>query len=752
MGNLKKPIRMVGMNTAAAIMSEPERECLSGEVIDIRWRDQESGRTILKVAVRGYREPVVMLGVTLAEVGEIVTAQGQWRTHPTHGRQFVADGILAERPSSARAIEKYLASGVIRGIGPSLAERIVAAFGDKTFEVLDKTPERLSEVKGIGKGRVAEIVRIWKQGELERKVLVRLAEYGIVGAIAMRVLRQYGGSAVDVVLNNPYRLAREVRGIGFKLADEIALRLGVPRDSRERIIAGIAHCIHVSTGMGNCGVPKEAFKQQAIELLGCDPNAVIGEIEEQAARRTFIVGVNLNGESVVFDRRLLDAEYRIARALRERVQKAAPWAITPEQAREIAIESERACKVELAPEQRQAVEMALLRSVSILTGGPGTGKTSTLKVILEALRRVRAKVILGAPTGKAAKRMRETTGMDAATVARLIGMGRGDTSEPVEINCDTLIIDEASMVDVRMLDDVLDALDARASILFVGDVDQLPSVAAGRVLGDMIDSGVIPTTRLTKVFRQAEASAIIRNAHRVNQGRDLEPQGDAPQDFYFIPAATPEATAAWVTKLVQEHIPERIGIPANNVQVLAPMRKGTNGTEALNAELQRILNPAPGAVVEKYGRRFCVGDRVLQTVNNYDLGVMNGESGIVVAIDTKAEMMTVNVDGTRVEYPFSELDQLDLAYAMTVHKSQGSQFDAVVIPLTMQHYMMLQRAILYTGITRAVRFCVVVGDPKAVRAAIENARTQPRITALQMLLERPDAIPGYKSRPKRKES
>lgn len=718
------------MNTAP---EAPATETVRGEISTITYRNSDTGYSILRIAVRGQREPVTVVGTSLAAVGELVEATGQWKVHATFGRQLAADSIMVSRPTSASGIQRYLASGAVRGIGPKLAERIVKTFGDKTLDVLDNAPEKLASIKGISEQRAADIATVWQASQGERQLQVYLASHGIMGALALRIIKKYAGATIDVVERQPYRLAKEVTGIGFPTADAIALKLGMPHDSLERVVAGLRHVVTTGTGLGHCGIPRDRFLQQAAELLGLPVAFLLPAVDDQIAKREFLAELVQDGQRQIFDKRLLDAERRIATALRN-IDTIPAWSITPDKARKIAAEAEQACGMTLEPEQYAAVEMALLRTASILTGGPGTGKTSTLKVVLAALNRVGARVILGAPTGKAAKRMTESTGQAASTVARLIGMGRPSDAPPTTIDCDILILDEASMVDVVMLDKVLACLTPGASILFVGDVDQLPSVSAGRVLADMIESGKVPTVCLTRIFRQAAQSAIIRNAHRINRGEGIEAQGVGACDFYFIDAEEPEAAAAWITRLVQQDIPQRIGIPANEVQVLAPMRKGGTGTEALNARIQEALNPNPAAFVTRMGRRYGVGDRVLQLVNNYDLGVMNGESGIITAVDNEGGKVTVDVDGLKAEYPFSDLDQLDLAYAMTVHKSQGSQFPAVVMPITTQHYMMLQRSILYTAVTRAARFCVLVGQRKALNMAIENARAEPRITALKRML------------------
>lgn len=721
--------------TPAIASMLPAEEELTGEVAAIHFRKDETGFSILGLRVPVLRELVTVVGMSLAQLGEHVLVKGRWKQHPKFGRQLEASTIVAHRPTSAAGIERYLASGVVKGIGPALAARIVAALGEDTFRVLEEEPHRIACIPGIGAKRAEEIAKVWNESQAERRVQLFLAGHNIVGALAHRIMRAYGGQTIEVIETDPYRLAREVRGIGFTTADTIARSLGVPETAPERIEAGLRHVVTTMAGQGHCGLPREGFLKLAREALSLGDGYIVPVMDEQLRAREFMIPVILPpGDRFIFDQRLFEAEGRIVEAINA-MTTTPPWAVTPERAQEIVREAEAECGVELAPEQRAAVEMALRARISVLTGGPGTGKTSTLKVILAALKEVRARVLLGAPTGKAAKRMRESTGNPASTVARLIGMGREEASEPVSIDCDILVIDESSMVDIPMLDKVLECLQYGAALLFVGDVDQLPSVGPGRVLADLIQSGEIATTRLTRIFRQAATSAIIRNAHRINRGEAIEPPGyQEGSDFHFIEVPNPELVGPRIAALVQRHIPERIGIPAHDVQVLSPMRKSATGTEALNALLQTTLNPEPAAKIERFGRRYGVGDRVLQTVNNYELGVMNGESGIIRSVDHDASIVVVQVDDTLVEYPFGDLDQLDLAYAMTVHKSQGSQFPAIVMPVTTQHYIMLQRAIVYTGITRATKFCVLVGQRRALDMAIKNARLEPRVTSLGIRL------------------
>lgn len=716
---------------------------LAGEVQSIVFRSEDTGHSVMRVAVAGNRDPSTVIGVTFAATGEVIEAQGQWITHPKYGRQFQAAGIMVQRPTSRHAILRYLQGGAIPGIGKVLAERIVATFGDRTTDALDAGAEALRSVPGLGEKKAKAICDAWAESRATHELMAQLAGYGITPALAARIARQYGPAAPDIVKRTPYRLATEVRGVGFATADAIAKANGIAPDAPDRIEAGLLHLIGTVGAAGHTGVPQAAFLERAsTELLHLPEHVIRPVFDDLIEEGKRIVWVNTpagDGEhiSAVFDGRLFRAEKRIAQAMSALRVGRPTWSevLDAKGVAAVVAEAEKAAGVPLSDEQRRGVEMAVSGKVGVLTGGPGTGKTSTLRVILEAMRVVGAKVALAAPTGKAAKRMRETTGHAAATLARLTGMGVAESDDELpQIEADILIVDEASMVDVPLFDRTLKCLSSVASLLLVGDVDQLPSVGPGRVLADILDSQALPVTRLTQVFRQAAASRIIRNAHRINTGLPLESEAEAPPeslaDMHFLSESDPEAIADRIVALVSKHIPERIGIEPEAIQVLSPMRKTPTGADALNRRLQAALNPNPGRFVERGGRRFGVGDRVLQTVNNYDLGVMNGESGIVTDVDHEAKEMMVNVDGMTVAYPFNELDQLDLSYAMSIHKSQGSQFDAVIIPVTTQHYMMLQRSILYTGLTRASRFCVLIGQPKALNMAIQNVKPNQRMTLL----------------------
>ncbi|MEY2151103.1 ATP-dependent RecD-like DNA helicase [Rhodanobacter sp. 115] len=711
----------------------------TGTILAISYRNEETGYTIMRVqpADLTMGASVAVVGLTLADLGDEVNVVGAWNNHPKFGSQVKADTITAVRPSTPETIEKYLASGVLPGVGAGLAKRIVKVFGAETLDVLDADPERLLEVQGIGERKIDAIAEAWKEQKSAQDIMVFLAGQDISPAMAIRIFKRYGPMAPEVIRQNPYRLATDVRGIGFLMADKIAASLGIPKNSPQRIEAGLRYVVQQATGRGHCGITHADALKAAGVVLG-QPEHLIGETLDNllaAGDQELTSKAIASGVPCVFSRKLFVAENEIAKRVAALAKLAGPWPDASEADLDALVaRAEERAGMTLASAQRAAVRLALTRRVSILTGGPGTGKTSTLGAILASLLERRLRIKLAAPTGKAAKRMREATGYDAQTVARLIGMGAG---EPQPIECDVLVIDEASMIDVPMMDAVLTQLDPNASLLLVGDVDQLPSVGPGRVLADLIESGAVPVTRLTEIFRQAAQSAIIRNSHRINRGQGIEdaPPPDAPApDFYFIACDSPAEVSRRIVRLVTQSIPERRGIAAGDVQVLSPMRRTETGTDALNLALRAALNPHPVDEIKRGTFTFGVGDKVLQTVNNYELGVMNGESGTIASIDHEARTMRVSVDGKDVDYPVADLDQLTLAYAMTIHKAQGSQFPAVVIPVTTQHYMMLLRSILYTGVTRATKFCVIVGQRRALDMAIRNDRLEPRLTRLEPLL------------------
>lgn len=729
----------VAKSTANFVPSIGAPVSFSGAVRRVFFRNDESGHSVIKVEPfdLALGTDVIVVGATLADEGQEVTVKGTWTRHAKYGEQVKAESIIALRPTSPDAIQLYLASGVLPGIGEGMAKRIVAKFGAETINILDSDPERLLEVSGIGERKIDGIMEAWGEQKASQQILMFLAGQGISPALAIRIYKTYGNKAIEVIRSNPYKLAENVRGIGFQTADKIAMSMGVPPNSLQRIEAGLQHVVREGTSRGHCGLPTDSVVDTTSEMLSLPEGAISPVLQNMFDRgdkrlTEQVLPIDL---PCVFSRRLFTGEDKIAEKMQWLARLPGTWKAEDGEVAKLVEQVEEASGMQLANAQRAAVMQALTRRVSILTGGPGTGKTSTLKVVLSALLARRLNVVLAAPTGKAAKRMREATGHDAKTVARLIGMG---ADEVPPIDCDVLIIDEASMVDVPMMQAVLEQLVPDASLVLVGDVDQLPSVGPGRVLADLIESGVVPVTRLTEVFRQAAQSAIIRNSHRINRGIGIEketpPDAPAP-DFHFIESDDPAKMVGLIVRMVTQHIPSRIGIAAGDVQVLSPMRKSETGVQNLNAVLQEAVNPDPQEKIVRNMIRFGVGDRVLQTVNNYDLGVMNGEAGIIRSISKEDGNVSVEIDGREVGYKVSDLDQLTLAYAMTIHKSQGSQFPAVVMPVSSQHYMMLQRAILYTGITRASKFCVLIGQRKALEMAIRNDRMEPRLTRLRLLLQ-----------------
>ncbi len=734
-------------------------EVLAGSIERVTFHNASNGFCVLRIKARGHRDLVTVVGHA-AEIsaGEWVTVSGHWVNDREHGQQFKAAFLKSSPPTTADGIEKYLGSGMIRGIGPIYASKLVAAFGDQVLEVIDEAPERLREVPGIGQVRAARIAQAWADQKVVREIMVFLHSHGVGTARAVRIFKTYGNDAVQVMAENPYRLARDIRGIGFRTADAIAARLGIAPDAMIRIRAGVNYALLEASGEGHCGLPTAALQKLAGELL------TVEEVDENGTSRRLPVAVeriaaaleleisegavvtdSLAHEPAIFLANLHRDERSIADALRELALGQPPWGI---------IDAERAMdwveqrlRLQLAFSQRQAVEQALASKVLVITGGPGVGKTTLINAILQILAAKRLRILLAAPTGRAAKRMGDTTGLEAKTIHRLLefdpatyGFRRGPD---LPLECDLLVVDETSMVDVPLMASLLAALPCEAALLLVGDVDQLPSVGPGQVLADVISSGVVPVTRLTEVFRQAASSRIITSAHAINGGQlpDLRPPSDGGNtDFYFLPAETPEQAVALVLKVVGERIPERFGLdPIQEVQVLCPMARGGCGSRSLNLELQKLLNPDPSEQVERFGWRFAAGDKVMQIANDYDKEVFNGDVGTIDAIDSDNSELSVlfptseaGVAGSRaVVYGWGELDHLVPAYACTIHKSQGSEYPAVVIPLLTQHYAMLQRNLVYTGLTRGKQLVVLVGQTKALAMAVKNHRSRRRYTKLE---------------------
>jgi len=734
---------------ADAARAEPAGEFLAGAVERVTYHNPENGFCVLRVKARGHRDLVVLVGHAAAiAAGEFVQASGTWQNDRRHGMQFRASFLKAAPPTSAEGIARYLGSGMIRGIGPIYAKRLVQSFGAAVLDVIEREPARLEEVSGIGPKRLQRIRDGWAEQKIVREIMLFLHGHGVSTARSVRIYKTYGAEALRVISENPYRLARDVRGIGFVSADTIAEKLGIAKDAPIRIRAGIGYALAEAMDEGHCGLPREELLDLTAKLIAVERAAVETALALELAAGD-VVADTLGGRDAVFLVGLYRGEQEIAARLG--ALAAGPLAWPPIDPAKAIPWVERKTGLVLAESQREAVTLALSSKLLVITGGPGVGKTTLLNAILRILRAKGARVALAAPTGRAAKRLAESTGLDARTIHRLLeinpatGQFRRDAANPLP--CDLLVLDEASMVDVPLARALLRAVPEQAAMLIVGDVDQIPSVGPGQVLADIIASGAVPVVRLREVFRQAAASRIVLNAHLINRGLMPEPEPEGPggeeSDFHFVPAAEPDELIRKLVALVAERIPRRFGLdPLRDIQVLCPMNRGGLGARALNIALQKALNPAPGeGSIERFGFTYSPGDKVMQVENDYERDVFNGDLGFIRAIDMEEGEVVVAFDNREVRYSFGEMDELQLAYATTIHKSQGSEYPAVVIPLTTQHYPMLARNLLYTGITRGKRLVVLLGQKRALGIAVTTSGTRRRYSKLAEWLARPPGSP-----------
>jgi exodeoxyribonuclease V alpha subunit len=743
-------------------------DTLTGSVERITYYNSENGYSVLRLRpdrgrIQGVnRDGLVTITGNLPELspGEHLRLTGQWVNHPKHGLQFQSEVCEQILPATLAGIRRYLGSGLVKGIGPHLADRIVAQFGLQTLEVIEEQPERLREVVDIGPKRSRLIAAAWQEQKQVKEIMLFLHGHGVSTNLAVKIFKQYGDQALEVVRNDPYRLARDIFGVGFKTADRIAQSLGLPADHPQRIEAGILYALNENSNEGNVYAPQPLLTQQAAELLQVAPEAIPPALERLARDQMiqqellpYQADESQNsqdaaiaetpaayGQAAVYLAPLYYSETGAAERL---AALASAWPTRLSDLPPAFIQLDPT----LSGEQQEAIRNALSHPLSVLTGGPGTGKTTCLKALIAALETAHKTYALASPTGRAAKRLSQATDRPASTIHRLLGYSPGEgfkynADNPLKI--DLLVIDEASMLDLVLANQLLKALQPGTHLLLVGDVDQLPSVGAGDVLRDVIASGVARITRLNVIFRQAAHSHIITNAHRINQGKQPvflktgDEAGDqTPGDFFLFPAQTPEEAAHWVQEVVCQRIPQKFGFHPREIQVLAPMYRGPAGVNALNAVLQEHLNPPGLMKPEKtlYGQTFRPGDKVMQTQNNYDKDVFNGDIGFVAAIDPVNQSLDIDFDGRLVAYDWSEADQVVLAYAVSVHKAQGSEFPAVVIPILTSHYLMLQRNLLYTALTRARRLCVLVGNLRAINIAVRNNRVAQRYTALDWRLK-----------------
>lgn len=732
------------MSKAAA-----ETEVLAGLVERVTFHSTESGFCVLRVKARGHRDLVTTVGhAAMISAGEWITASGTWINDRNHGLQFKAHFLKTHAPSTLDGIEKYLGSGMIRGIGPVYAKRLVKMFGNDVFDIIEESPERLRDVEGIGPKRADKITAGWADQKVIREIMVFLHEHGVGTARAVRIFKTYGTDAVQVMSENPYRLAKDIRGIGFRTADLIAEKLGIEKTAMIRVRAGISFALTEAMGDGHCGLPRGELIGLAGKLLEVPPPLIESAVQEELAEET-VTADCVDETDCIFLTGLYLAERGIAEQLKRISAGALPW---PDIDADKALPwIEQKTGLTLATSQAEAIRIALRSKTMVVTGGPGVGKTTIVNSILRILAAKSVNLLLCAPTGRAAKRMTEATGMEAKTIHRLLefdpknfGFKRNDEN-PLE--CDLLVVDESSMVDVSLMQSLMKAVPSHAALLIVGDIDQLPSVGPGQVLADIIESGAVPVVRLTEVFRQAAQSKIITTAHAINAGRlpDLAPP-DGDTDFYFVPAADPEQAVPRIVELVSKRIPRKFGFdPIKDVQVLCPMNRGGVGARSLNIELQAALNPAGKRKVERFGWTFAPGDKVMQIENDYDKDVYNGDIGMIEDVDLDEGEVAVNFDERTVTFVFGELDTLVPAYAATVHKSQGSEYPAVVIPVMTQHYAMLQRNLIYTGVTRGKKLVVLVGQKKALAIAVKNVSGRRRWSKLDEWLSSDETLHSHKN-------
>ena len=706
-------------------MTEP-LDTVAGSVEKILYTNEENHYTVAQLLPegRGRVEPVIIVGNLAAlNLGETVRAQGRWVNHKQFGRQFAVDKFESVLPRTIVGIQKYLGSGLIKGIGAKFADRIVEKFGERTLEVIDQFSGKLREVEGIGPERAKRIKAAWSEQKNIRDIMIFLQGHGISSAHAAKIFKQYGENAITVVRENPYQLAKDITGIGFRTADGIASKLGIAADSIHRLKAGLIHTLEGAASDGHTCLPREELVHNASELLETEIKPV-----ETALELLLVTGDAVSDGEFIYLTGLHHSECGIAARLADlRRAKLELPAVDFEKA--IAWVEEQT-GIELAEAQKQAVQTALTSKVCVITGGPGVGKTTIINSIVRILQAKQCEVLLAAPTGRAAKRMSEATGASAQTIHRLLKYtpheGGFTHNERRPLKCDLLVIDETSMLDIPLAYHLVKAIPAGASVVFVGDVDQLPSVGPGNFLRDLIESAVIPVVRLTEIFRQAKASFIITNAHRVNAGELPVLDGPEESDFFFIHEDDPEKVLATIKTLCSDRVPRKFGLEA---RVLTPMHKGVCGSENLNRELQAALNPT-GPTMQRYGRTYRVGDRVMQIRNNYDKDVFNGDLGRIKNLDLVEQEFTVEFDGREVRYEFTDLDELVPAYAISVHKSQGNEYPAVIVPLLTQHYVLLQRNLLYTAITRGKKRVILIGSKKALTIAVRNNKTAARYSGL----------------------
>jgi exodeoxyribonuclease V alpha subunit len=721
---------------------------LEGQIERVTYSNQETGYTVARISVPGHREPVTIVGNILGPTpGEVLLVKGAWINHPRFGRQFRVDSHSVRVPATVPGIKKYLASGLIKGIGAVMAERIVKEFGEKTLEVIEHQPEELARIEGLGPKRVEMIKKGWADQREIRDIMIFLQTYGVGSAYAAKIFRQYRGNSISIVKRNPYRLATDIFGIGFSTADKIAGELGFEKTSIVRVEAGILYVMDQISEEGHVYYPYDLLLERCRRVLEVDTDTISEAFGMVVSKKKLVVeDVNKDldwfkpNKKAVYLTRFYVSETGVAESM-SRITA------TRKNIRDFAVDKavewvQKKIRLQLVERQIEAVKGAISDKVTVITGGPGTGKTTIISAVIKIYQKLGTRVLLAAPTGRASKRMSEATGYPAKTVHRMLefsyqkGGFQRNENRPLEV--DVLILDEVSMMDTILMHHLLKAVPEVTTVVLVGDADQLPSVGAGSVLKDIIDSGTVPVVELNEIFRQAGKSLIIVNAHRINKGLmpDIGKYGDDLEDFYFIEQEDQAQVLEIIKELVGNRIPQRFGLdPIDGIQVISPMHKGMVGTGTLNVVLQEALNPSQ-IKLTRGDRVFKLHDKVMQVRNNYEKEVFNGDIGRITGIDPEDRQITVSFDHSAVLYDYADLDEIIPAYAISVHKSQGSEYPAVVIPILSQHYVLLQRNLIYTAVTRGKRLVVIVGSKKALAMGIKNDRVMQRYTYLSERLKR----------------
>ena len=692
----------------------------------ITYQNAENGYTVLKCAVKNYKDLVTVVGTMPdTHVGSVLSLEGFWKVDAKYGRQFSVEKFEETLPATVYGIEKYLGSGLIKGIGPKFARRIVEKFGEDTLDVIEENPNALIEVEGIGKVRVERIKTSWQEQKEIKNIMLFLQGHEVSTSHATKIFKAYGSESIQIVKENPYRLADDIWGIGFKTADSIAAKMGIEKDRFIRLRSGILYTLNKLSESGHCYAVREQLIEKAIQLLEVDAPELEITLDEMIRADDVI-----KEEEAIYLPPFYFSETGCAKSMLYLLACERRVRVNPQEITEKVVSHS---EISYDTIQLEAIKTAISSKIMVLTGGPGTGKTTTTMGIISAYQMAGCRILLAAPTGRAAKRMSEATGMEAKTIHRLLEFKPPEgyqKNEDKPLDGDVLILDECSMVDVILMYNLLKAIPEHMSLILVGDTDQLPSVGAGNVLKDVIDSGRIPVVRLTRIFRQAQGSRIIMNAHRINKGEAIDMRGGKESDFFFAGKETNEEVVDTLVKYCSQNLPRYYHVDAfRDIQVLTPMQRGTCGAANLNQVLQEAMNPTR-IFLHRGGTQYRLHDKVMQIRNDYDKEVFNGDIGTVTRVDMEERELTVDFDGRAVVYDVTELDELALAYAVTIHKAQGSEYPIVVMPFTMSHFVMLQRNLLYTGVTRAKKILVLIGEKKAVYYAIKNEKTTERNTKL----------------------